>query len=49
MHMHLMEAVDRVWTLRRDYFNALRNAVYGDFYIFKSHIAIGHTLKRLKP
>lgn len=49
VHMHIMVAVDSVWMLRRDCCNALRNEGYGDLHIIKTHIAMEHILKTLKP
>lgn len=49
MKMHILEAEDRIWTLRREYFIALRTAGYGDIIKDKPHIAINHILGKLKP
>lgn len=49
MDMQMIESNKRVWTLRRDYCNALRNAGYGDLHIKKPHLAINHILGKLKP
>lgn len=47
--MQIADPVDRTWTFRRDYCNALRDADYGDLPSHLPHIAIGHILKKLKP
>lgn len=47
MDMHIAEPTDRVWTLGKDNFNALKNAGYDDLHTSKTHIAIDHFLKKL--
>lgn len=49
MNTNISEAEDRIWSLRRDYYNALRSAGYAHILETKPHIAINHILKKLKP
>lgn len=49
MRMHIMEAVKIVWTVRREYGNALRSVGFGDLHIHKPHIPIDYFLRKLKP
>lgn len=43
------DPVDRIWTSRGEYCDALRNAGYGDLHSRKSPIVVGHILRELKP
>lgn len=49
MNMQIADATDRVWTLQRDYFNALRDVRYGEQQTHKRHIAEGNILEKIKP
>lgn len=49
MQMHIVEAEDKTWSLRRDYSNALQAACYEDIIYSKPHISINRILKKLKP
>lgn len=48
MEMQITAAEERVWTLQRHYFEALRAAGYGNLTISKPHISTKHIIKRLK-
>lgn len=49
MRMHFSKAEKRIWTLGRDYSNALQTTEYKNIVKEKSHIAISHILKNFKP
>lgn len=49
MHIKLTEVEAGVWTLRREYFNALKSAGFGRLHVEKRHIAIEIILIKLKP
>lgn len=49
MHTRKAKAEHRIWPLRRQYCNALRSAGYARIPETKTHIAISHILKKLKP
>lgn len=46
--MQIVEVMDRVCTIKREYCIALRNAGYSDLHIGKTHIAIEHFLEKMK-
>lgn len=47
--MQIERTEDRVWSLRKDYSNALRAAGYVEVIENKPHIAINHILRKLIP
>lgn len=46
--MSIEDAADRVWPLRREYASVLRLAGYEKIIEEKLHIAVNHTLRKLK-
>lgn len=48
MQMSILDRDDRVWSLRRDYVQALRAGRYGYLSNFKPYIASDHTISKLK-
>lgn len=49
MSLQIADTCDREWTIRREYYNELRNAGYGEVYLHKPHIAIELIFQKLNP
>lgn len=45
MHIHIVDAEDRVWTLHRGYCSALQKAGYADLQVTKPHLSVAHITK----
>lgn len=49
MCVQISEAVNRVWTMQRDYCNAIESAGFRNLHTEKPHIAIEYLLSKFKP